>query len=425
VSLVVQMVDDLQGHHKSQPSGAAGARDNGIASGSPDVSRPELPLFEAAGKIHSRAQWVRKVKQAGVFAGLVFALSAAVWIALQKQGGESSGQPAVAKALVSEAAVDGQKVNGESLESIDHSGVGITKTGRAESDTGLSGEAGSAGLFEAKAQTDQRLGDNAALNSDEDNTVSGTERTVTANAKPDVETSVAAAALTITPRSEVSKPAEITLTQPKNPQKAAAETATKKVVQKTPSEISLDTELFDRSSAMLNSGLFDSAMTLLRENVSDGDLAELPKSAALYAEMLVSSGDLAVAEKFIVAYRTASPGDSSFIKQHIRVLIANKKFEQAELLLNRYSVPAKVDSDFLALRASIYQQTAQWPLAVEAYSQLLQVDAGRAEYWLGLAIAQDAGGEPGNAAAAYQRALLTGQLVPGLQSYARSRLANL
>lgn len=408
MSLVVQMVDDLQNRREQLSSIDGGLKRRDTAANVSEEFKPELPLFAAAGQLHSQEKRRHKVQWAcvagvlaAIVAGVGWKLSDGSFIDSISHGIDAKNQLALEQHPIPELS--------DPVKSKQLPDAMISKS-----------ELAKAHPSEDKILVQAALVDSATTMPDKPHTSVLAESAPESSAKRELTT------LTEAVKSEsLSQEATPEQETPAKRQSNLTQSVEQQAVRKKSDRIIRDKELYDRASHLIQSGLEAQALSLLQENVTGEKLDAYPGSSALYAESLISAGEMKLAEQFIVAYRAANPEDKSFVKQHVRLLIAEKEYSKAASLLNRYSVPASIDSDYLALQASIYQQTAEWSLATEAYRQLIQVAPDQAEFWFGLALAQDAGGDSANAAGAYKRALVSGALSPTLREYAHSRLAGL
>lgn len=116
------------------------------------------------------------------------------------------------------------------------------------------------------------------------------------------------------------------------------------------------------------------------------------------------------------------PDNLQLIKARARLLIQEKNIPAALQTLQSASAQADRDETYLALLAAVYRQMRKYRNSAEIYRHLLQIDPGKAESWLGLAISLEQTGDAKEALYAYRRALHSSPLAKNIVAYIKQRL---
>jgi tetratricopeptide (TPR) repeat protein len=118
------------------------------------------------------------------------------------------------------------------------------------------------------------------------------------------------------------------------------------------------------------------------------------------------------------------PQNIAFIMARAQLYLQEKNTKSALQLLTKITTSSKNEA-YLALLAAAYQQNKSYPQAREHYQTLVQLNSNKAEYWLGLALAQDALKQKEAAYNAYQKALKLHSLNSTINDYIQQRLKQL
>ncbi|SHE22582.1 tetratricopeptide repeat protein [methanotrophic endosymbiont of Bathymodiolus puteoserpentis (Logatchev)] len=172
----------------------------------------------------------------------------------------------------------------------------------------------------------------------------------------------------------------------------------------------------------LESNNSEQAMHLLKQSI---ELA--PKhisSRLLLIRLLINSGEKQNAINLLDKGLVISPQNTTFIMARAQLYLQEKNSESALQLLNQVTMPAKNEA-YLALLAAAYQQHKSYIHSRTHYQTLVQLNANKAEYWLGLALAQDALKQKEAAYNAYQQALNLHSLNSAVTNYIQHRLQQL
>ncbi|AZQ13207.1 tetratricopeptide repeat protein [Shewanella khirikhana] len=183
----------------------------------------------------------------------------------------------------------------------------------------------------------------------------------------------------------------------------------------------------------------DRAMQKARAAQNAGKLNE---AAALYGEALAleparhqarrqlaalryGQGRVAEAIQVLEAGRSRFPDEYSFALLLARLWREQSDFQQALTALAAIADSSPLASDKWQLTADIAREQENYPLAEQAYRQLLTAGSGPATWWLGLAYAQDAQGNFAEAGDNYRRALRGRELSADARSFVQNRLMQL
>ena len=149
------------------------------------------------------------------------------------------------------------------------------------------------------------------------------------------------------------------------------------------------------------------------------------KSVILYASLLVETQRYSAAESLLKTYQAAHSDKQAFSKLLIRLALKQYNYQQALVLLDKFSLPINQDAEFTELRAVTQQAQSRYVEAADSYQQLLQFDNRRARWWMGLAVAFDGSADFQRAEQAYQQVLLSTDLTTEHNVYALRRINDL
>ena len=149
------------------------------------------------------------------------------------------------------------------------------------------------------------------------------------------------------------------------------------------------------------------------------------KSVILYASLLVETQRYSAAESLLKTYQAAHSDKQAFSKLLIRLALKQYNYQQALVLLDKFSLPINQDAEFTELRAVTQQAQSRYVEAADSYQQLLQFDNRRARWWMGLAVAFDGSADFQRAEQAYQQVLLSSDLTTEHNVYALRRINDL
>jgi MSHA biogenesis protein MshN len=120
-----------------------------------------------------------------------------------------------------------------------------------------------------------------------------------------------------------------------------------------------------------------------------------------------------------------APHNSELRLLQSRIYLQQGYTELALQALSALTVDEVTNIEYLATLANIAQQLQRWPLALNGYQRLTQLQPTQANWWLGLAIAQDSEGQFQQAIESYNNALFQGNLSPDAKQFIQQRLAEI
>jgi len=225
-----------------------------------------------------------------------------------------------------------------------------------------------------------------------------------------------------------SKPAKKTKRLKTRPKKASRMTApviiapkqTKNSIRSTPlSTKQQATALYQQALESHNS---EQAIYLLKQSI---ELAPKQMSSRLrLIQLFINSGKKQNAINLLDKGLVISPHNIALIMARAQLYLQEKNAESALRLLKQISMPVKNEA-YLALLAAAYQQHKSYVHSRIHYQTLVQLNPNKAEYWLGLALAQDALKQKEAAYNAYQQALKLHNLNSAVTNYIQHRLQQL
>ncbi len=164
------------------------------------------------------------------------------------------------------------------------------------------------------------------------------------------------------------------------------------------------------------------AIRLLRQSLK---LAPKQSNARLLlTHLLINAGEKQSATDLLDKSLLIFPQNTAFIMARAQLYLQEKNTETALQLLTQITTSSKNEA-YLALLAAAYQQNKSYPQARENYQILVQLNSNKAEYWLGLALAQDALKQKEAAYNAYQQTLKLHSLNSAINDYIQQRLQQL
>jgi tetratricopeptide (TPR) repeat protein len=107
------------------------------------------------------------------------------------------------------------------------------------------------------------------------------------------------------------------------------------------------------------------------------------------------------------------------------LFLQNNQPQLALNILHRIDSRYNQDEMYLSLLASAYQQNSEDLHSLQIYQKLIVINPQKAEYWLGLAIAQEKQGNKSQALKGYQQALDKKTLKKSIVSYIKQRVSSL
>ena len=149
----------------------------------------------------------------------------------------------------------------------------------------------------------------------------------------------------------------------------------------------------------------------------------LVRAREALAAMYLNGGRVTEARELLAEGLRLMPRASGLAQLYARLLVERGELPAALQALVRARPPLAGNADYHALLAALYQRAGRHEAAAWTYRELLAKDAGKAPWWLGLAISLEALGRPAEALDAYVKAH---QLGAGLEAavldYAAARI---
>ena len=189
---------------------------------------------------------------------------------------------------------------------------------------------------------------------------------------------------------------------------------------KDSSQASQARSLKQQISDALASNNNERAMVLLRELLEQqpSNYEALKKLASL----LFANGQINQASSRLLAGVQAAPERSDLRLMLARLYIQQQQADLALLLMQELNTTV-LPIDYLAFRANLAQQQADYASAHRDYLRLTQMDESNARWWLGLAIIEEKReGDVNVALRAYQRAQNLAQLEPAVTDFITQRI---
>lgn len=148
-----------------------------------------------------------------------------------------------------------------------------------------------------------------------------------------------------------------------------------------------------------------------------------PAQVALQqAEAAVAAGRHDTAIALLEAVLQQVPDSTAIARRLGRLLLEAGQAQRAVDVLARQPPSLRRDPNYTALLAAAWQQAGQPAQAAAAYQALLQHDPGQAQWWLGLAVAQQSLDQGPQALASFRRARAAGGLTSGVLAYIDQRI---
>lgn len=146
------------------------------------------------------------------------------------------------------------------------------------------------------------------------------------------------------------------------------------------------------------------------------------KARELLAGIQIQTGRWADAQSTLEQGIARMPETLAFRAQLARLLLEHGAEAQAVTVLERARSEGHVDAELHAFLAALYQRANRHIEAVQSYQSALKLSPQEGKWWIGLGISLESQQNAAAARDAYQRALSSGRLAPGLSRYAEGRL---
>lgn len=198
------------------------------------------------------------------------------------------------------------------------------------------------------------------------------------------------------------------------------------VAMKSPRPLSSDQRdraLQKQVAKLLQQQQFAAAEQQLVAFMQDNPLAL--RSGNQLVSLWLSQQRVEPAQQLLERLADAYPQHAEVIKSQARLYLQTGQVAQAVALLMSVQPPLPGHTDYYELLGLAARKNSQHALSEQVYRGLLDYDAGRGDWWMGLAIAIDLQARPGAAREAYRQALSRRGLSGPLRNYAQQRLAAL
>jgi len=140
------------------------------------------------------------------------------------------------------------------------------------------------------------------------------------------------------------------------------------------------------------------------------------------ASLYFGSGKVNIAVSILEQGLVISPNYSNFRLLLARVFLKQDNSAQAYYYLKPLRPTVNNNLDYYAMLGALAQKNSDSKIAQESYLSLVKVQPDKAQWWLGLAIAQDTLGLKDQAKISYQQAQKMGQLSNSSRIYIEDRL---
>lgn len=181
-----------------------------------------------------------------------------------------------------------------------------------------------------------------------------------------------------------------------------------------------DSKIRSEARKLLGAGNSLAAQTLLENFIAQQPLAL--RSGEMLASIYLSQQRFAKTRSLLDVLRGTYPADAGLLGIEARLLLLEGQADKAVNLLMTYKPDISAHQDYYELLGLATRKNEQYLLSEQVYKGLLDVNAGRGDRWVGLAIALDAQGKNGAARSAFREALKTRTTSPALADYAQRRL---
>lgn len=149
------------------------------------------------------------------------------------------------------------------------------------------------------------------------------------------------------------------------------------------------------------------------------------KARLLLAKTLHNQGQIDKTAEFLDQSLALFPDNLQFINTRAQIFLQQRNPNDSLKTLQRIELTSSSNETYLSLLAASYQQLQSFANAAKVYQRLITVNPGKAENWLGLALAQEKLDNPKLAREAYQQALSQNTLKESIVNYIKQRLTEL
>lgn len=201
------------------------------------------------------------------------------------------------------------------------------------------------------------------------------------------------------------------------PELELAETQAPAVKQVRETSETIDLRISRELSSLLRVGEFRAAEQQLADVTSN---QAAPVSRGVYARAMLLRDSPGRALPWVSGEETQAYPELRLLKA--RALLSMGRLNEAVTTLSRDIPPVADNIEYRITLATLMQQAGQNVEAARHWSALIALDDSQPAWWVGLAIALEAGGQTSGALKAYTQAAQLPGLSPSLADYVRNRM---
>ena len=149
------------------------------------------------------------------------------------------------------------------------------------------------------------------------------------------------------------------------------------------------------------------------------------KAREMLASHLLSQHRYGEADGVLLEGLTLRPDNIRLHSLYARLLVERGKPQQAIAVLRRISPSVADEPEYHAFQAALLHKTGRHGQAAERYRALLRLRPKAGVWWMGLAMALEAGGESASALEAYAKAGSQPDMSPTLLRFVKERVHRL
>ena len=171
---------------------------------------------------------------------------------------------------------------------------------------------------------------------------------------------------------------------------------------------------------LLRAKRYQQAETRLLEFMEEHPTAV--NSGELLSSLWLSQHRMEEVRVLLEELRASHPHHIGLLTLHARLYMAEKNPEMTVSLLMSEQPAVTRHPAYYELLGLAARQNGQYDLSRQVYQELVAIDDRRGDWWVGLAISLELGGDGSNARGAYRRGLSASNTEAAVREYARQRL---
>lgn len=148
---------------------------------------------------------------------------------------------------------------------------------------------------------------------------------------------------------------------------------------------------------------------------------DAPESNQLLLAMLLDQQRLDQAEQRLQLLANKKPLSLALVQLQARLFLLQAKPGKSVQLLRAQQPMMQINQEYYELLALSAQRDKQYGLSEKVYKALLNIDAGKGDWWAGLAIAEELQGQKADARQHYRQAVQANRTSDALRQYSRQR----